>query len=268
MKYHGRITIFGEYLNNYTSTLSLPSRFYISDDANELLGTNNYLPEKDKVRADFKNKGMSVKKMLYSNFIHDAGISSSSALAILHGLENTDNFDELKEIVNSSDKIMHGFNPSGLDFYSVYYSKPGLYHNGVWNEVEVKPFYNLFIEVPKEGKRTLAEIKKVMLSSNDKLVQLANDLSVKINTSSKIDFDLLWSYCTALDKQNVYSKAANKIVGELLAKKIAAKCLGGLYDKVILIASNNEKDIKMARELALLYKFKVHENPILFKNHT
>lgn len=264
MKFHGRVTIYGEYLADLTDVLCLPTKSYSSTKIFEDNLTNTYNRKLDMVATFFSGRGLKSADLIYSNIVYEYGLSSSTVLALLHAYTNTNDFEEIKKIVNESDKIFHGFDPSGMDFYSVYHSSAGLYRANKWCGVKIMPFYSLFIQLPKEHKIALDVVQNTILDKPQGLIEISNQLTQKITTSGKLDLKLLLAYCRELAIKNVYSESAKKLISQLLETNVAAKGVGGLYDKLILVTGESESEIAIAKNLAREFKCRIYDSPIMF----
>lgn len=241
MKLHGRITVFGEYLlnENLSYCLSIKSKLFLSNDNRDSKFVHPYYqPGKDKTIELLKNFGIKQFGDIYGNLPLGYGLSSSTILSLLH-LNSADR----KDLVEMIDREMSGFAPSGLDYTSIISQENGVFGFGKWIPIhDFYPNYSLII-VPKEKKKKLTDVKQKLATSQVEQIRLTKDLFSELNSKNTLNRELFYHYCKHLFSCNIYSESASEIVFWLLERNIAAKCIGGFYDKAILIihSSKNEK---------------------------
>lgn len=254
MKLHGRITFFGEYLlkDNLSYCLCIKSKLFLSNEQQyKHIEHPTYSHDKDKTIYFLRKHGVTNFADIYGNLPLGYGLSSSTILSLLHL-----NSQYRKKLIENVDKKMHGFSPSELDYTSITKQENGVYGFGMWQPFKnFKPCYSLLV-IPKEEKRNLTEIKKKMNKSKERQIALTNDLFKILASTGNFDFSLLFDYCKLLLSYEVYSEGALDIAANLIAKGISCKCIGGLYDKAILIIhSDDSAKIKCDKYILTHYNF-------------
>jgi len=254
MKLHGRITFFGEHLlkNNQSYCLCIKSKLFLSNEQQyDKIGNSNYSKDKDGTIPSLISMGISNFSNIYGNLPLGYGLSSSTILSILHLKSNS-----RKDLIRIVDKEMNGFSPSELDYISIVKQENGVYGFGEWYSlIHFQPIYSLII-VPKERQRTLAEVKSKLYESQEPQIKLTKNLSQLLISTGDLDFDLLYEYCQLLMSYKIYSSNAMEIIEDLISQGISCKCIGGLYDKAILVVhSDAESKILCDRYISDNYKY-------------
>jgi hypothetical protein len=245
MKLHGRITIYGEYLMRAsTCGLVIPSQLHLatSEHINNLVH-EKYDHSNDEVARYLERRCFATKSKLYGNLPFGFGLASSTVLAFLH-LHPTKSISESIPIVNECDHNIHGFKPSGVDTASISRQAPGLFSIRGWEDIHVTSFPYTLVFLPAERERTLAEIKRRMNEGAASLTRIADDLTNQTISTGRLDYTLFLKYTRTLFIHSVYSKVATSFIATFLNSGIAAKAIGGLYDKAILIVWPNSKTAK------------------------
>ena len=75
----------------------------------------------------------------------------------------------------------------------------------------------------------------VRICDNCQQIDLTKEMTRALLETGRLDYDVLLEYCKTLRNCNVYSNQATDIVTQLIGTGIACKCVGGLYDKAILV---------------------------------
>jgi hypothetical protein len=240
MKLHGRITFFGEHLikQNLTHCLCVKSKLYLSDEYQfKTIGNQTYIKQYDETIPVLKQHGIDKFSTIYGNLPLGFGLSSSTILSILH-LKSSARHDLIKIV----DEKMHGFSPSDLDYTSIVKQENGFYGFGKWIPIiGFTPIYSLVL-VPKEENSTLVEVKIKIKDSIPTQIKLVESLMEKLKTTGALDLDLFLEHCKTLLSCRIYSDSATQIISDLIGKNIPSKCIGGLYDRAILILHNNVQD--------------------------
>lgn len=233
MKLHGRITFFGEYLlkENLSYCLCIKSKLFLTNEINfQEIKHPTYSQNLDETIPILKQFGFNNFSEIFGNLPLGYGLSSSTILGLLHL-----SFPYRQDLIEIIDKKMNGFSPSELDFISITKQESGVYGFGNWLPLKkISPIYSLLI-IPKERKRNLAEIKTAMSKTQKKQIELTKRLFKEILLTGDLDFLLFLEYCELLLSNDVYSEYTAHIVRDLLGKGIPCKCIGGLYDKGILV---------------------------------
>lgn len=233
---HGRITVYGEYLiKTQTYGLVVPAQLYLatSDHADKPVH-EAYDHSRDCVARFLKGRGFVTERQIHGDLPFGFGLASSTALAFLH-TSRSHTLTEAISVVNDCDREMHGFVPSGFDSAAISRQVPGLFSTSEWKDVCLSPFLYTLVFPPAERTRTLVEIKGSMHAVIVRLSQLADSMSNRILVTGELDYPLLFEYSRILLKASVYSSVTGSLVERMLADGIAAKAIGGLYDKAILV---------------------------------
>lgn len=233
MKLHGRITVFGEYLlkDNLSYSLCLKSNLFLSnEDKDSKFIHSVYDSTKDKTIPLLKSLGVINFSKIYGNLPLCYGLSSSTILSMLH-LNTT----KSQKIIALVDKEMNGFSPSELDYTSILKQSNGIFGFGKWQPLtNFEISYSLLI-IPKEGKRNLIEVQQKISKSQDYQIDLTKKMYNILSMRNELEYDLIYKYCKLLLSCQIYSGAATEIATDLIAKGISCKCIGGLYDKALLV---------------------------------
>ena len=252
MKLYGRITLVGEYLADRCGIVVFPSKkLYLSNFLDNPLHPT-YKREADRVLKILKSYNINSGSEIFGTLPFDIGMASSSCLCIIHASRNTVGND-LREITNRVDWLIHGFRPSGLDYYSIISQSTGIYFEPniflKMSDLSI-PSYDI-ISLSREDSKELKCIRN-QVRSNKRLIEIGYNIINKILEAHIIDNNYLFEYCSELFKMGLYSKRATEIIDYFLENKIPAKCIGGLYDKAVIVFGITD----MARaEIAVRYKF-------------
>lgn len=237
MKLHGRITVFGEYLlrENLSYCYCIKSKLFLSNsDTDSNFVHPTYEQGRDETIPLLRDAGVFNLGNIYGNLPFGYGLSSSTILSLLHM-----NSAHRRDLVVSIDKAMCGFSPSELDYTTITKQENGVLGFGKWQPInDFHPTYSL-ITIPKDKKRKLPEVIKNLSTTLEKQIEITKNLFLELATKNVLNYDLLFEYSNHLLSCDVYSEKAKEIVTALLQKNIVAKCVGGLYDKAILVVHLN-----------------------------
>jgi|GEM_PF-5813607 len=235
MRLNGRITIYGEYLMHQDELgLIESSRLYLTNETdNDDEVHFSYNPEFDKTLAFLNELKIQITNAIKGNLPLGYGFSSSTILSFLH-LGDTDNI----EFVNNIDHKIHGFKPSGLDATYCFRNKGGLYGMGKWLDCKYPEQNWDCILLPKEKNMNLADVQKGIQKRKNNFLKLITQMNKSINRN-EFPLNSLFDYSVELQSSNVYSENASRVIDYILNKGIVAKCIGGLYDKAIILNVNN-----------------------------
>ena len=233
---HGRITVYGEYLmKTSTRGLIVPSACYLAtDDYADKPRHAHYDPARDSVARMLEKFGVQPLTHVRGDLPFGYGLASSSALALLH-LSRTRSRAQALSLVHDIDRAVHGFEPSGVDATAIFQQRSGFYSANGWEDVALRPLRVTLEFLPRERKRTLAEIEQRMREPTPALTRLAERMTARVASSGELDYDVLLDYCRVLLAADVYSQRARSRIAGLLDRGIAAKTIGGLYDKAVLV---------------------------------
>lgn len=232
---HGRLTVYGEYLMHDTGQgLIVPSRLVLATpDEVRVPWHADYDPLKDGVASILRAWGFSVHARIRGDMPLGCGLASSSMLAALHA--GTQLLARTRDIMNTVDAIIHGFEPSGLDASFCLRQRAGLFLSGRWTDISVSLMRCSLVLPTKEGAMNLAEVREHVLRRRQRLAGLAWEMSVEVLKTGRLPYEQMMAYCRTLAKCGVYSEQAQACIEHLSANEIAAKGIGGLYDKAVLI---------------------------------
>lgn len=241
---NGRITIYGEFLmHDDAFGLIEKTKLFLSNEKSMNNKHPYYKTENDKTFKYIKKQKLPINYNIKGNLPLGYGFASSSILSFLH-LSNTDNV----ELVNHIDSKIHGFKPSGLDSSYCKRNQGGLFAKGKWLNCNYPKQEWDCILLPKESNIKLLEVQKRILRNKNKLLCLTEEMNKSIK-ENKFPKSHLFDYATELFSANVYSQQASRIIEYLLGKNIIAKCIGGLYDKAIILNVNevSSEDIELVK---------------------
>ncbi len=252
MKLHGRITVFGEYLlkDNLSYCLCIKSKLFLSNDkVDSTFIHSNYEVENDRTILLLQQIGINHFSKIYGNLPLGYGLASSTVLSLLHL-----NSVHRKDLIEIIDEEINGFPPSELDYVSITKQETGIFGFGLWQPMlEYHPHYSLII-TPKERKRKLSDVKKELSIAQEKQISITQILFSELSVKGELNLLVFLEYCELLLAYDVYSTNAREIISVLIQKKIASKCIGGLYDKAILVMHKTEAE-KMECDEFILTNF-------------
>ena len=249
MRYYGRITIYGEYLlhKNLAQCFVLKSKMFLESNVLENIDySNKYDIKKDGVLKHLKENNFNYSNNILGNLILGYGFASSTILCFLHLKNNSS-----KNLIKSIDKQINHFTPSDLDFTSIIKQQNGLFSNTSWTNINLSNFYYNVIIIPKERKRSLSEIQQKIKVTEFLQADISNKLTKELIQTDRFNYQLFLEYCKILLDCKVYSLLAMEITSYLLSLNIATKCIGGLYDKAILIVYKSTKQKELTENLLL-----------------
>lgn len=228
----GRITWFGEFLmHEGTEGLVTPCPMYLSDDPADPLHPW-YSAERDSVRFAVEQEGYTAAACVRGSLPLSFGLAGSTALAVLH-LANTTATLRF-QLVRELDQRTHGFVPSGVDMESITRQSTGLFSAAGWRDVLWTPPSFELIGFEKEATRDLQSIRWLLHAKRRRLDRLARHLSSVLQDERLFMLAML-DYCAELYDLDVYSGPVRAFIGRMLERGVAAKGIGGLYDKAVLV---------------------------------
>lgn len=235
MRIHGRLIIYGEYLmHNDAQGLIVSSSQYLAtpDDASSQEHPT-YQPARDRVAALLSAQGYVPLPSVRGNLQFGCGFASSTVLTHLHlAHQNAQVKDRLSRDI---DHLLHGFEPSGVDTAHTVAQRSGLFGRSQWEVVDaVAPPCSAII-LPAERKRTLAQVRERVDVHKSGLIDAANGMSSTVRARGEIEYDALLDYSQRLALAGVYSDGAQEVCDIGLARGVAVKGTGGLYDKALLV---------------------------------
>lgn len=231
----GRISIYGEYLmHSATRGLALSSRMSLASmDEGDVPRLAEYRPEADGVARLLMERGFAITPGLKGDLWQGCGLASSTAAARLYlaalGVPSP------REHMIEVDRILHGFQPSGMDIECIMHQHDGLYGHRVWQNVAVASPPRALVMFEREGRMTLAEVMRRMQGAQSALVPLADELTMSVVRDGALPLDAMRRYAEALLVIGVYSSRVRSFVEWSLGEGIPSKGVGGLYDKAVLV---------------------------------
>lgn len=227
--------MYGEYLmNGVTRGLVLRSRgFLASKNERCVPEVADYNLERDEVAALLRRWGLPVQPGLRGNLWQGCGLASSTAASRIY--LTAMGVPDMRPLMMKVDRVLHGFEPSGLDVECILRQRDGLYGDKVWQDVEVSTPARTLVSFPKEGLRTLGDILAVLEKATERLARLADAMTARVLSERFLPFAEMVEYAGALAALRIYSSTAQEFVEWSLAAGLAAKGVGGLYDKALLL---------------------------------
>lgn len=236
MRLFGRITVVGEYLmHDDTWGLVIPSRLFLSYDRGKKHPT--YRSDSDEIRKLLLEEGFdtcTLSDIVFGNLPLGHGFSSSSLLACLH--MDSLGCDISQELVEKLDSRIHGFPSSGVDASFCMRQKAGLYLSRQWRDIPQTMELDYSVALfPKEGEMPLGVIRERIKKRKRRLIGLADKFVAK-GLAGEDDADtVLFDYSAELGDCDVYSACAQRFISDVLNLGVAAKGVGGLYDRAVLV---------------------------------
>lgn len=230
----GRIIVCGEYLmHQHHVGIVLPIGVKLGSSSDRRLPIcRGYRKTKDRVRREIEKRlGCSLKSPR-GNLPLGYGLAGSAALSSLYSADGQGSLNEVDKM--KIGQLIHGFRPSGVDERFMKMQSAGIFGAGRWEPLNWRNKEKiLLIFPPQEGNRNLADVFR-QVKRRGELVKLARTMCRDARYSGYVDKDHLMEYCKRLFAMQIYSRAAQKLVGELVKRGVAAKCTGGLYDTAII----------------------------------
>lgn len=238
MRLWGRITVFGEYLmHEHHEGFIIPSRLCLTDEPS-LCGEdfNCYDPERDASLMGLLEMGLTIQaQQIYGDLPCGYGFASSSLLSRLHLSYADTRVGDPQAALDQVDNLIHGFTPSGVDSGFALRQRTGFFYDKSWRDALISSLPSYAVLIPKEREYSLSHVRAKVLKGAKTLIQLAAAIQLQIAREEPFPYTLLFDYATALWDLRVYSEAAQDFIESALNKGFAAKGIGGLYDKAILL---------------------------------
>lgn len=194
----------------------------------------DYVHSLDHIARFLERRGIVTERQIRGDLPLGFGLASSTMLAFLHTSRSL-SLANATQIVHECDREIHGFEPSGVDAAAIFSQGSGFYSTGGWERIQAPPLRCSLAFLPPERLRSLSEVENAMSGVAIVLTQLANAMSRGIERTGALDYGLFLDYSRVLFDASVYSSASREFVAKLLDAGIAAKAIGGLYDKAILV---------------------------------
>ncbi|MES2669681.1 MAG: hypothetical protein V4673_04580 [Pseudomonadota bacterium] len=195
----------------------------------------SYDPSLDRTARVLERYGYRTQRRIYGDLPFGLGFASSTVLAALH-LSPVSSIDDVRLAIQKCDREVHGFEPSGMDFSAISSQTSGFYSRGNWRHFQLSSFFPYSIVTPPpERLSPLSEIELIISRSDKYLIAIANKMTSGILSTGSLDYDAILDYSKELSDLSIYSRAAKSFIDNLLENDVAAKAIGGLYDKAIIV---------------------------------
>jgi|AntRauTorckE5430_2_1112549.scaffolds.fasta_scaffold03123_4 hypothetical protein len=259
MRVYGRITLFGEYYMHLgIYGLSVKSNLYLEPtyDVTPLCNLN-YSKGKDTTLKElcYTKKLSTVQYTITGNLPLGYGLAGSTCLSYLHIMMSGNKYQSknLINILSEVDSRVHGFTSSGLDAYAVVKQSSGMYSNRAWIKTDTSKLKNfLLITLQKQIEHPLSKILRTVQASSD-LKILNVELGKYWIKNNTLDMDMFKKYCNCLNDLGIYTCDAKRIIALFLEKGICAKCIGGLYNKAIVVFAHRNEVNAILNDSEILY---------------
>jgi hypothetical protein len=188
----------------------------------------------DQVRTRLTEDGLPTCGMVRGTLPLGHGFASSTTLTLLHLGGHP--AESVKSIVDGIDKQVHGFPPSGVDYYSIAAGKAGYFGPGGWRPADrPRRLAASAVLVRDQSDWPLSETRGRVVAAADKLIPIANHLCSALRARAILDYQALFDYAVQLRRIGVYTPRAAAIVDHVLGHGVVAKGVGGLTNKAVII---------------------------------
>lgn len=162
------------------------------------------------------------------------GFASSTALTILHlGGQHR---ECAEAIANRMDQGIHGFTPSGVDYWSITAGHSGYFGPAGWRSIANSYRLNASaLLVPENSYPDLAETCNKINGAADGLIPIARYLCATLRARHVLDYRALFDYAIYLRQIGAYLPRAEAIIDHVLSRGLVAKGVGGLTNKAVVI---------------------------------
>lgn len=257
----GRITVYGEYLMKQdTCGFIFPANLVLATgDTVGLPIHATYDASLDQTARILARHGYRIQRRICGDLPFGLGFASSTVLAALH-LGPNSSFDKARLVIQECDREIHGFEPSGMDFMSISSQTSGFYSKGNWSQFKLSSFFPYsIVKLPPERLLSLSEVELIISRSDKYLIEIANRMTRGIQSTGSLDYDAILEYSRALSDLSIYSQVAKTFIDNLLENDVAAKPIGGLYDKAIIV-------LWKSKEIAFLKRYLLEGADVLSSN--
>jgi hypothetical protein len=248
---HGRITVFGEYLmHDLTDGYVLPTRQALATwDDSDLPIHPSYDYRVDRVRQMLSQLGMPTCDKVRGTLPLGHGFAGSTALIALHLGSGSQPITEV--LASKIDREIHGFDPSGVDYWSVNAQAPGFFGPAGWRSApKAEKFAASALLLPEARPWPLSETRDRIRSIANRLAPIARHLCAVLRAQKNLDYQALFDYAVELSRAHVYGPRAATMVDHLVQRRLAVKGIGGLTNKAIVIVWPAE--MSMPERLSML----------------
>lgn len=236
MLVYGRITLFGEYLmHSMTEGYVMPTKYALATPDEYLLPVHaGYQSALDRVRMHLADAGLPTCTGVRGSLPLGHGFASSTALTVLHLGARSQEYSE--DIVHRVDEAIHGFTPSGVDYWSITAGSTGYFGPAGWrgDPDSCRPAVSALL-VPEPARADLADTRDRVTRAADRLVPIARHLCAALRSRNVLDYRALLDYAICLRRLGVYLPRGTAIIDDVLNRGLAAKGVGGLTNKAVII---------------------------------
>lgn len=221
---------------------SYPVPFGLERCAEPSSGWRSYDSTRDSVASFLERAGLTVRGEICGSLPLGYGFAGSTVLALLH--LNVVDLAEAKRhmsIIMSADSSVHGFEPSGLDFWAVTGRSPIFFGRGQHRVAPAMPFSVRYVTFPKERLLTLAEVRLRVEANAGLLAEIATAITAGIERESESVYELLLAYSSSLATVGIYSRSQRAFALDSIARGVVTKGIGGLYDKAMLVTGEERR---------------------------
>lgn len=241
----GRFTLYGEFLMHArTWGYVAPVPLYLRSSRAK---PSAYDYEADEVGHLLQRMGFSTQHFLNGNLPFGLGFAASTVLAFLHLRDQASDADH-EQIVRVLDWIQHGFMPSGADYAAIRAQSPGFFLQGRWRPAPPCPVACVFCSLPPAPKRPPGQTRTIVESIASRLQPLADRLTRTLENTGTVTLGDLHDYCLVLSEAGVYSEPQQLLVDAALSRHIAAKGIGGLYNKAMILIGELQDCLSFAAQ--------------------
>src|SRR5436190_6616537 len=220
---HGRISVYGEYLMDCGSTgLMLRSRLFLaSPDETEAPELPGYLPEADTVASLLVESGLPIVPGLRGDLWQGYGLASSTAASLIYLAAWPD--DSPRDRMMHVDRVLHGFEPSGVDMECAMRQRDGLFGGGLWYDVIVRSPRRSLVMFPKEKRLALAQVRSRVQGARQVIAPLSEVLTATVRTTGLLSFDEMLKHARCLAGLKIYSEVVQTFIEWALDQGVVAK---------------------------------------------
>lgn len=233
---NGRITLFGEYLmHSITEGYVVPTEHALATPDEHVLPIHHeYQPRLDRVRYQLELAGLPTHAAVRGTLPLGHGFASSTALTLLHLEKGRHKHPE--DIVRCVDREIHGFSPSGVDYWSITARRTGYFGPDGWRSASnsYRPAASALL-VPEDSSANLAETRNRVIRVADSLAPIARYMCSVLRARNVLDYRAMLDYADCLRRAGVYLPRAEAIIGQAAGHGLVAKGIGGLTNKAVII---------------------------------
>lgn len=221
-------------MHRETAGCVVMTRTFLADGGEASIAVHpTYRPDADLVAQRLKEMNLAVTRPVRGALPLGVGFASSTALTLLH-LSGT-RVRRLREVSEIIDWQVHRLEPSGVDFEAISRQRAGLFGTGQWRDVTPEPLDISAVLPADRSSLSLREAGGRVTAHAQRLVPIARRLAAGIERDGALDYPALVEYCQVLAAAGVYTPAAASAVEYALGQGAAAKAVGGLVNKAVIV---------------------------------